>query len=29
LRGLVLSGKYQVDNAALSESIVTASQFGD
>jgi anti-sigma28 factor (negative regulator of flagellin synthesis) len=29
LRGLVLSGKYQVDSAALSESIVTASQFGD
>jgi hypothetical protein len=29
LRGLVQSGKYQVDSAALSESIVAASQFGD
>ena len=29
LRGLVQSGKYQVDSAALSQSIVTASQFGD
>jgi hypothetical protein len=29
LRGLVQSGQYQVDSAALSESIVTASLFGD
>jgi len=29
LRGLVQSGQYQVDSAALSQSIVTASQFGD
>jgi hypothetical protein len=29
LRGLVQSGQYQVDSAALSESIVTASQYGD
>ena len=29
LRGLVQSGQYQVDTAALSESIVTASQHGD
>ena len=29
LRGFVQSGRYQVDSAALSESIVTASQFGD
>jgi anti-sigma28 factor (negative regulator of flagellin synthesis) len=29
LRGLVQSGQYQVDSAALSESIVTASQQGD
>ena len=29
LRGLVQSGQYQVDSAALSESIVAASQFGD
>jgi anti-sigma28 factor (negative regulator of flagellin synthesis) len=29
LRGLIQSGQYQVDTAALSESIVTASQHGD
>ena len=29
LRGLVQSGQYQVDTAALSQSIVTASQHGD
>ena len=29
LRGLVQSGQYQVDTAALSESIVAASQHGD
>jgi hypothetical protein len=29
LRGLVQSGQYQVDSAALSESIVTAAQYGD
>jgi anti-sigma28 factor (negative regulator of flagellin synthesis) len=29
LRGLIQSGNYQVDSAALSQSIVTASQFGD
>ncbi len=29
LRGLVQSGQYQVDTAALSESMVTASQHGD
>ena len=29
LRGLIQSGQYRVDSAALSESIVTASQFGD
>lgn len=29
LRGLVQSGQYQVDSAALSESIVTASRHGD
>ena len=29
LRGLVQSGQYRVDSAALSESIVTASQYGD
>jgi hypothetical protein len=29
LRGLVQSGRYQVDSAALSESIVTASKYGD
>jgi anti-sigma28 factor (negative regulator of flagellin synthesis) len=29
LRGLVRSGQYQVDTAALSQSIVTASQYGD
>jgi hypothetical protein len=29
LRGLVQSGQYQVDSAALSESIVTALQYGD
>ena len=28
LRGLIQSGQYQVDTAALSESIVTASQHG-
>ena len=29
LAGLVQSGQYQVDTAALSESIVTAAQYGD
>ena len=29
LRGLVQSGQYQVDSAALSQSIVTAAQYGD
>ena len=29
LRGLIQSGRYQVDTAALSESIATASQHGD
>lgn len=29
LRGLVQSGQYRVDSAALSDSMVTASQFGD
>jgi anti-sigma28 factor (negative regulator of flagellin synthesis) len=29
LRGLVQSGQYQVDTAALSKSIVAASQYGD
>jgi anti-sigma28 factor (negative regulator of flagellin synthesis) len=29
LRGLVQSGRYQVDTAALSNSIITASQYGD
>ena len=29
LRGLIQSGQYQVDTAALSESIVTASLHGD
>ncbi len=29
LRGLVQSGQYRVDSAALSESIVTASKYGD
>jgi len=29
LRGLIQSGQYRVDSAALSESILTASQFGD
>jgi hypothetical protein len=29
LRGLVQSGQYQVDSAALSKSIVTAAQYGD
>jgi anti-sigma28 factor (negative regulator of flagellin synthesis) len=29
LRGLVQSGQYKVDTTALSESIVTAAQFGD
>jgi hypothetical protein len=29
LRGLVQSGQYRVDSAALSASIVTASLFGD
>ena len=29
LRGLVQSGRYQVDTAALSNSIITASHYGD
>jgi hypothetical protein len=29
LRGLVQSGRYRVDTAALSNSIITASQYGD
>ena len=29
LRGLIQSGQYHVDSAALSESIVAASQYGD
>jgi anti-sigma28 factor (negative regulator of flagellin synthesis) len=29
LRGLIQSGQYQVDSAALSESIVTAAQYED
>jgi len=28
-RGLIQSGQYQVDSAALSQSIVTAAQYGD
>ena len=29
LRGLVQSGQYHVDSAALSDSMVTAAQYGD
>ena len=29
LRGLVQAGQYHVDSAALSESIVSAAQYGD